>query len=106
MKSNILYFGLVFALVLYLIFGNRGLIEYNNILDIRKKYAEKVDNLSKKINELEHELYLLKKDKQFLETIIRKELNLKKPEEDLYILKDNDEEIYRQRDNKSDQESD
>ncbi len=106
MKSNILYFGLVFALVLYLIFGNRGLIEYNNLLDIRKKYAEKVDNLSKKINELEHELYLLKKDKQFLETIIRKELNLKKPEEDLYILKDNDEEIYRQRDNKSDQESD
>jgi len=106
MKSNILYFGLVFALVLYLVFGNRGLIEYNNLLDIRKKYAEKVDNLSKKIDELEHELYLLKKDKQFLETIIRKELNLKKPEEDLYILKDNNEEIYRQRDNKSDQESD
>jgi|GEM_PF-1107359 cell division protein FtsB len=106
MKSNILYFALVLALILYLIFGNRGLIEYNNLLDIRKKYAEKVDNLSKRIDELEHELYLLQKDKEFLETVIREDLNLKKPDEDLYILRDGNEEIYSNRDNKSSKESD
>lgn len=102
MKQNILYFGLVAALLLYLFFGSRGIVEYHNLLEIRSRYQQKVDNLTDKINSLELELMLIKQDEEYLESVIREELNMKKPDEDLYILKDNDENIHGNRDNKSD----
>ncbi|TYB33494.1 MAG: septum formation initiator family protein [Flexistipes sinusarabici] len=101
MKHNILYFGLVAALLLYLFFGNRGIVEYHNLLEIRNRYQQKVDNLTESIKSLERELMLIKQDEEYLESLIRRELNMKKPEEDLYILKDKNEGLHSNRDNKS-----
>ncbi len=101
MKHNILYFGLAAALLLYLFFGNRGIVEYHNLLKIRNRYQQKVDNLTESIESLERELMLIKRDEEYLETLIRRELNMKKPEEDLYILKDKNEGLHSNRDNKS-----
>ncbi|AEI14698.1 MULTISPECIES: FtsB family cell division protein [Flexistipes] len=101
MKHNILYFGLVAALLLYLFFGNRGIIEYHNLLEIRNRYQQKVDNLTESIKSLERELMLIRQDEEYLEALIRRELNMKKPGEDLYILKDKNEDLHSNRDNKS-----
>jgi len=101
MKHNILYFGLVAVLLLYLFFGNRGIIEYHNLLEIRNRYQQKVDNLTESIKSLERELMLIRQDEEYLEALIRRELNMKKPGEDLYILKDKNEDLHSNRDNKS-----
>lgn len=70
----------------YLIFGDNGLIQYRQMVKIKNSYEAQADLLTSKTEELEKELKLLKKDKDYFEMIIRRELNLKKPEEDLYIL--------------------
>jgi cell division protein FtsB len=99
MKNHLFYIAIIIALLLYLIFGDNGLVEYNRLLKIRDSYTKKISELEITIKDMEKRIELLEKDKEYIEEAIKKELNMAKPEEDLYII---DEEIYSNRDNKTD----
>ena len=74
-------------MVAYLFFANNGFIKYGKLLKMRDGYLKEIQVLDKEIGQLEEEIELMKKDKNYMEFIIRKELNMKKSEEDLYIIK-------------------
>lgn len=99
MKNHLFYIAIIIALLLYLIFGDNGLVEYNRLLKIRDSYTKKISELEITIKDMEKRIELLEKDKEYIEEAIKKELNMAKPEEDLYII---DEEIYSNRDNETD----
>lgn len=104
MKYHIFYIVIILLLIVYLVFGDNGLLKYREMARIKNSYEVQADSLVKRTKVLEKELKLLKKDKDYFEMIIRRELNLKKPDEDLYIL--NDENTKRNRDNKKNKKSD
>lgn len=86
MRYHILYISVIIVLLVYLIFGHNGLIQYQEMLNIKQNYELQAEQLQQKANDLEQELQLLKKDRDYYEMVIKKELNLKKPNEDLYII--------------------
>jgi len=86
MKNNILYIIIVLMLLAYFIFGSNGLLKYNNLLELKESYERQIVELEEKINDLEKRIDLLKRDKEYLEETIKKELNMAKPNEDLYII--------------------
>ncbi|MBZ4643546.1 MAG: septum formation initiator family protein [Deferribacteraceae bacterium] len=100
MKGNIIYIAIIILLVFYFVFGSNGLLKYNELLDIKVSYEQQINELEIKISELEKRIELLKKDKEYLETEIKKELNMAKPNEDLYIIID--EQTDSNRDNSTD----
>ncbi|MGA1846925.1 FtsB family cell division protein [Deferribacter abyssi] len=89
-RHTLILIALIIFLLVYLVFGDYGLIEYFKLVKIKKHYEYQLTEMDKKIDELQRELDFLKKDKKYLEMIIRKELNLKKPNEDLFIIKKKD----------------
>lgn len=76
-------------IVLYLVFGHNGILKYNELISIRDSYEVKINDMSRKIENMQKELDSAKKDKEYLENKIRSELGMMKPNEDLYIIKDN-----------------
>jgi len=100
MKGNIIYIVIIILLIFYFVFGSNGLLKYNELLDIKVSYEQQINELEIKISELEKRIELLKKDKEYLETEIKKELNMAKPNEDLYIIID--EQTDSNRDNSTD----
>lgn len=91
MKNNIFYIIVIILLIIYFIFGNNGLLKYNNLLELKESYERQIAELEEKINDLEKRIDLLKRDKEYLEETIKKELNMAKPNEDLYIILDDNE---------------
>lgn len=91
MKNNIFYIIVIIILIIYFIFGNNGLLKYNNLLELKESYERQIAELEEKINDLEKRIDLLKRDKEYLEETIKKELNMAKPNEDLYIILDDNE---------------
>jgi cell division protein FtsB len=87
MKSHILLIGLIIILTIYLFFGNKGLIKLNEMKKLKITYQQQLKDLREQNKKLEKEIILLRKDKAYLESVIRKELNMKKPNEDMYIIK-------------------
>ncbi|KAA0259322.1 septum formation initiator family protein [Deferribacter autotrophicus] len=91
-RHTLILIALIIFLLVYLVFGDYGLVEYFKLVKIKNRYEQQLTRMDKKIYELQRELEFLKKDKKYLEMIIRKELNLKRPNEDLFIIKkDNNE---------------
>jgi len=76
-------------MIVYLLFSNNGVMKYSKLLKMRDDYQEEIQLLDGKNDLLEEETKLMKKDKDYMEFIIRKELNMKKPEEELYIIRKN-----------------
>ncbi|UOD34332.1 septum formation initiator family protein [Deferribacteraceae bacterium V6Fe1] len=91
MKNNILYIIIILMLLIYFIFGSNGLLKYNDLLEIKESYERQIVELEEKISDLEKRIDLLKRDKDYLEETIKKELNMAKPNEDLYIILDDNE---------------
>jgi len=91
MKNNILYIIVIVMLLAYFIFGSNGILKYNNLLELKESYEHQIVELEGKINDLEKRIDLLKRDKEYLEETIKKELNMAKPNEDLYIILDDNE---------------
>ena len=89
MKSTIAYVIIIIALILYLFFGHNGLLKYHELVRIKNSYQVQLKQMDRKINELQRELKMIKKDKEYLEMLIKKELNMSRPGEDIYILEDN-----------------
>lgn len=101
MKHHIFYIALIVGMFTYFLFGNNGILKYNELLKIRDSYITKISHLENEISAMEKKIELLKKDKEYLEEVLKRELNLKNPEEDLYIFPD-DKKVSGLRDNKSD----
>lgn len=73
-------------LVAWLIFGRRGLVHLYE-MEIRKEtYQEKIRQLEAENDELLAEIKRLRKDKEYIESIARKELNLVKDKEIHYYF--------------------
>ena len=87
MKYHLIYIGLIVFLVSYLVFGDNGLMKLYNMKQLKIDYEKQLSELKKKNKKLEKEIILLKKDKAYLETVIRRKINMKKPNEDMYIIK-------------------
>ncbi len=88
-KSTIILVTITVLIALYLIFGHNGVLKYKELVDIRISYEVKMKEMDERLQILESELEATKRDKAYLESVIRRELGLLKNDEDLYIIMDN-----------------
>jgi cell division protein FtsB len=86
MKLNIAFIAIIIGLVLYMFFGHNGLLKYQELVKIKNNYERQIMKTEKKVKDLKNELRLVRKDVEYLEMLIKKELSLKKEDEDLYII--------------------
>lgn len=99
MKAGLIYFALIAGLVLYLFFGHNGVLKYRELVGLKNTYEAQIMEMDSKIRSLQKELELIKKDKEYLELLIRKELNMRSPDEDIYII--GNEAVHSNGDNRS-----
>ncbi len=90
MKYTVIFTIIIALMALYLVFGQNGLMKYGEMVAIRKNYEEKIAEMDKRMEAMRRELDLAKKDREYLENIIRRELGMQKSGEDLYIIDDNE----------------
>ena len=76
--SIVLLFGL---LVAWLAFGDRGLIHLYRMEKKRQAYEQHIQSLEMRNQALLEKIERLKKDKEYIESVARKELNLLKEDE-------------------------
>lgn len=79
--SIVLLFGL---LVAWLTFGDRGLIHLYRMEAKRQAYEQRIQILETRNQALLDRIERLKKDKEYIESVARKELNLLKNDEILF----------------------
>ncbi len=89
MKYAIIFTIIISAMIFYIVLGHNGLLKYNELVNIRQSIEERIRQTDKEIAEKERELELAKKNNEYLEGIIRRELGLQKKGEDVYIIEDN-----------------
>ncbi len=89
MKYAIIFAIIISAVIFYIVFGHNGLLKYNELVNVRQSIEERIKQTDKEIAEKERELDLAKKNQEYLEGIIRRELGLQKKGEDVYIIEDN-----------------
>jgi cell division protein FtsB len=68
-------------LVAWLIFGRRGLIHLYEMESQKQAYQDKIRKLEAENDELIEEIKRLRQDKEYIESVARKELNLVRDEE-------------------------
>lgn len=90
MKYNIVLAFVIAAMGLYIVFGHNGVLKYREMVAIRESYESKIRGMDEKVEKLRRELELAKKDNEYLENIIRRDLGLQKEGEDLYLLEKKD----------------
>ncbi len=90
MKLTMVYLVVGVLLLFYLIFGHNGFIKYHEMSAVQKSYEEELSRMDERIAYMQRELDLIKKDNAYLEYVIRRELGLQKPDEDQYIVTDNE----------------
>jgi len=88
MKTNIVFIIIIGVLIFYMVFGHNGILKYRELASIRASYETRIAETEKKVKQLNDELNLVRKDKEYLEMLIKKDLNMKKTDEDLYIIED------------------
>jgi len=85
-KLNILFLVIIAVLAGYMVFGHNGLLKYKELVRIRNNYELQLNVTEGKVKSLEKELKQVKENTEYLEMMIKKELSLKKDDEDLYII--------------------
>jgi cell division protein FtsB len=88
MKINLFFLIVIAVLAAYMIFGHNGLLKYRELVRIKNNYELQLSVTEKKVSDLDNELKQVRKNVEYLEMVIKKELSLQKPDEDLYILED------------------
>jgi len=86
MKLNIFFIVIICGLFAYMIFGHNGLFKYRELVRIKNNYELQLHVTEDKVQALDTELKQVRKNVEYLEMLIKKELSLKKPDEDLYII--------------------
>jgi len=84
-----LVFGLIIA---WLGFGERGFIHLYDMEKQRQTYLERIRLLEKANEELLEQINLLRTDREYVESVARKELGLVKEGEIIYRFKDGSQE--------------
>lgn len=104
MKLNIIFIVIIIGLAVYMVFGHNGLLKYRDLVRIKNNYELQLHTTQDKVKALETDLKRVQKNVDYLEMLIKKELNMKKPGEDLYIIekKDKDKDGDSSPDKKSD----
>ena len=80
MRYAVIFTIIIGVIVFYIVFGHNGVLKYIELV---------IRQMEKEIAEKERELDLAKKNNEYLEGIIRRELGLQKNGEDVYIIEDN-----------------
>jgi len=86
MKLNIFFLAIIVGLMAYMVFGHNGLIKYRELIRIKNNYELQLHTTEERVSDLETELNQVRKNVEYLEMMIKNELNMQKPDEDLYIL--------------------
>ena len=89
MRYAVIFTIVIAVIVFYIVFGHKGVMEYIELVKVRQANEERIRIMEKEIAEKERELELAKKNREYLEGIIRRELGLQKNGEDVYIIEDN-----------------
>ena len=89
MRYAVIFTIVIAVIVFYIVFGDKGVMEYIELVKVRQANEERIRLMEKEIAEKERELELAKKNREYLEGIIRRELGLQKNGEDVYIIEDN-----------------
>ena len=89
MRYAVIFTIVIAVIVFYIVFGHKGVMEYIELVKVRQANEERIRLMEKEIAENERELELAKKNREYLEGIIRRELGLQKNGEDVYIIEDN-----------------
>jgi cell division protein FtsB len=71
----------------WLSFGKRGLLDLYSMGMQRQACIERINQLTKENQELKEELELLTNDMEYVESLVRKKLNLVKENEVIYRFK-------------------
>jgi len=85
-KLNIVFLLVIAALAAYMVFGHNGLLKYKELVRIKNNYELQLSVTEEKVKDLESELKQVRENSEYLEMMIKKELSLKNPDEDLYII--------------------
>ena len=89
MRYAVIFTIVIAVIVFYIVFGHKGVMEYIELVKVRQANEERIRLMEKEIAEKERELELAKKNREYLEGIIRRDLGLQKNGEDVYIIEDN-----------------
>jgi len=63
------------------IFGNKGWLAYHHLTQAKAQMQRSTADLKIKNHQLASEIYRLKHDKDYLERVVRQQLNMGKPDE-------------------------
>lgn len=69
-----------------MVFGHNGLLKYKELVRIKNNYELQLHVTEDKVKDLQNELKQVRENTEYLEMMIKKELSLKKDDEDLYII--------------------
>lgn len=88
-KKSLFRFGFIVILFLGLLvswlgFGERGFFHLYRMEQERQAYIEKIQSLERANQELLEQIERLQKDKEYIESVARRELNLVKKDEIIY----------------------
>ena len=75
------------TIAVWLAFGKRGLLDLYSMEMRRQACIERINELTKENQELKEELELLTNDMEYVESLVRKKLNLVKENEVIYRFK-------------------
>ncbi|MFH0924547.1 MAG: septum formation initiator family protein [bacterium] len=80
----LLAFVFLVIITLFSIFGENGLLKVNQLKKNCTQIRQEVDNLTEENKRLFQEIYALKKDSSYIESLARSKLGLVKPNEIVY----------------------
>ncbi len=63
------------------IFGNEGWLAYRHLTQAEGQMQQRIADLKHRNHQLSRDIYRLKHDKDYLERVVRKELDMGKPDE-------------------------
>ena len=84
MKIGRVLGGLFLIMVLFIIFGERGFMDYRSLREKQITLEEANSCLIKENNDLKREVTLLRSDARYIETVARRELGMVRPGDRVY----------------------
>jgi cell division protein FtsB len=69
------------------IFGNKGWLAYRHLVQTKDLMQTKITALETENHKMAHEIYRMKHDKDYLERIVRQQLDVGKPNELVFKFK-------------------
>jgi len=84
MKIGRVLGGLFCVMVLFIIFGERGFMDYRSLREKQITLEEANTCLIKENSELKREVTLLRSDARYIETVARRELGMVRPGDRVY----------------------